>query len=68
MIEIVEWPHEHFYNDYLIACTDKIYGEDDVVYKEIVKILKNEHGVIEEGCIGFETTQGMTYFVKKEIT
>lgn len=65
MIEIVKWGQPHFYNDYLLSCTDKINGADDIVYKEIIKILKTDHGVSEGECLGFETTQGVVYFVKR---
>jgi len=64
MFEIIKIDSYHFYGDYIVATTDRIYSEDDPVYVEVIDVLK-QRGIFEENVRGFELLSGRTYICLK---
>jgi len=63
-MKIINWGHEHFYNDHLMGCVDDIKSPE--VMTQVLDILKNNHGLKEDDVVAFITTSGMAYIVEKK--
>jgi hypothetical protein len=66
MFEIMKTNLDHFYGDYVVCATDRIYGEDDPVYVEMIKVLRQK-GISEEDVFGLELPSGRTYILKRRV-